>query len=479
MAKFINTINSNLLFNIKRLNSLIENSFIINHVSLSSYQLRKFNISHLEDNQSIPARAVSLKAQFQKLQDSNTYQITIFNSYGKKGNTTAYKNKRDFKKAFIRYASRKLFPHRFNKFGKIKNYIKHTDKEQTYENVLSYHKQGVSKKSTSNTFVSNEKDLKMEVYKWLLKKNKEAVVIPEFSVGNRRADYISFDTKKINCTIVEIKSELDTFDRLAPQLEAYSFIANSVYLAIDKKQYDKLLSKNINIPKHIGILVFDNLRKIKLYEVKKVSKNEYIINNYFISYLSYLDINNSFIGFKYSSKLSKEQKEKFIEQCIKKNALNRFAYDIVCNRHIKESDIRKELFKLGNIEKSVASSKELNINRFDLVGKYQITLSNYIKDKNVIYKYFIEQENKLLKEFKDILNFKDYIKSGSESLDNLVAYLKNQKNSFHINGLTNTSFSFLKKSFPKIGNQLDFLESLAKNKDEVIKYIKATKKEQK
>ncbi|WP_418181387.1 sce7726 family protein (plasmid) [Aliarcobacter lanthieri] len=474
MSFYINTSSSSNIFSLLlRLNNLIENDFVINHIAISNYNLENSNII-IEDNKNIPSDVVSLKAQFQRLYDSEKYQITIFDTYGKKKSVNTFNNKRDFKKAFYIYANGKLFSLRFNHFGKFnrdkKDYYKEECLEFDANKVLTYHKQRISKKITSDVFVSNEKDLKIEVYKWLLKKDKDAVIIPEYTIGNRRADYISFDTKKINCTIIEIKSELDTFERLEAQLDTYSKIANFVYLAIDKKQYEKLISKDIPIPTHIGLLIFDYSKKNKLIEIKKA--NNIKNTDYpFIQFLSYSDINNSFTSFKYSSKLSKEQKEKFIEESINKKIINRFAYDVLCNRFISESDIRKEFFKNSDIDNAVASSKELKINRFDNEGKYPMTLHEYIKDKDILYKYFIQREQITTQEFKEIPNFKDYIKNGSERLDNLVTYLRNQTNSYYINGLSNSNV-FKGKSTIRIGNQLDFLESLVKNKELVINYIK-------
>ncbi|MCT7578671.1 sce7726 family protein [Aliarcobacter butzleri] len=475
MSHFINTSSSSNIFSLLlRLNNLIENDFVINHISISNYHLENSNII-IEDNKNIPSHAVNLKAQFQKLYDSEKYQITIFDTYGKKKNVSNFDNKRDFRKAFYNYANGKLFSLRFNHFGKFNKYKKDYYKEEClkfdYTKVLTYHKQRISKKLTSNVFVSNEKDLKIEVYKWLLKKNKDAVIIPEYTIGNRRADYISFDDKKIDCTIVEIKSELDTFERLEAQLDTYSKIANNIYLAIDKKQYEKLQSKNITVPGHIGLLIFDNSKRKKLDEVKKAARLDHKKDYQFIPFLSYSDINNSFVGFKYSSKLSKEQKEIFIEQNINKEIINRFAYDVLCNRFVVESDKRKEFFKNKDIDNAVASSKEIKINRFDNGGKYSMTLHSYIEDKDILYKYFIIQETKLLQEFKVIPNFKDYIKNGSENLENLVTYIRNETNSYYINGLSNSNI-FKGKSTINIGNQLDFLEFLIKNKELVINYIK-------
>ena len=472
MSKYINTsVNKNIFSISKRLIELIETNNVINHIKISSYELRELNITTIEDNQDIPPKAIQLKAQFRKIYGAASfYEMITFDSYGNKKEIKTFENKRLLKKAFIRYSNGKLYSHKHNRFGKIKNRVYVDDEIIDYSNVLSFHKQRVSKKITSDKFVSNEKDLKIEVYKWLLKKNKDAVIIPEYTIGNRRADYISFDDKKINCTIVEIKSELDTFERLEAQLETYSKIANNIYLAIDKKQYEKLQSKNITLPGHIGILIFDNSKRKKLDEVKKASRVDHKKEYQFIPFLSYSDINNSFVGFKYSSKLSKEQKESFIEQCIEKDILNSFSYAIVKNRFIVESDRRKSYLKNGDIDNAVASAKELKINRFN-DGNSTISLYSYIEDKDILYKYFIEQENKLLENFKNIPNFREYIKNGSEKLTSLVGYIRKQTNSFYINGLSNGHI--LIRSPPlKIDNQLNFLESLVGNKELVIKYIK-------
>ncbi len=410
MSLYINTNNISIYNLIKRLDNLIENQYVINHISIIRYYLNEDDFI-LEDDKEIKKEAVHLKAQFQKLYNSNNYQITHFDSYGRKSKTETYENKKEFRKAFYRYANGKLIPYRF----KTRTREKHIDLKDKYKDlfnnfdetkILSYHKQRVSKKLTSNSFVSNEMDIKIEVYKWLLNRNKDAVIIPEYSIGNRRADYISFNTQKIDVTIVEIKSELDTFDRLDAQLEKYSLIANNVYLAIDKKQYEKLNTKKITIPQHIGILIFDNKTINKLKEIKKATKNTLILEYPFINSLSYDDTNNAFMGFKYSTKFTKERKEDIMKKFIKKTIINKFSYDILCNRYIIESDKRKDLYYASQIELSVASSKEIKINRFDVTGKYTITLSSYFKNKDLLKDLYIKKQNEFIKKFGSIEYYK-------------------------------------------------------------------------
>lgn len=465
MSLYLNLQEQNLFSIIKRLDNLLQNQYVINHISIRRYYLKEEDFA-LQDNKEINKEAVSLKAQFQKPFNSNNYQITHFDCYGRKIKTETFENKRDFRRALIRYSNGKLIPMRFNKFGKFKTREKYKDIVDTlkdkfdYNNVLSYHKQRVSKKLTSNTFVSNELDIKIEVYKWLLNKNKDAVIIPEYSIGNRRADYISLDTKKINTTIVEIKSELDTFDRLEAQLEKYSLIANNVYLAIDTKQYEKLKNKNIELPVHIGVLIYDNNKSKKLIELKKASKNTFIQEHPFIQFLSYNDINNAFSGFKYSSKFTKEQKEEIIDKFVSKNIHNQFSYDILCNRHIIESDKRKEQFYNNDYINSVASSKQLKINRFDVSGKYVITLSSYIKDKEILFRYFINQEQIFFKKFEDFPEIKEYIKANGKQIEELRKEL-GEKN-IYIRGVGS--------------NQIELMNSLLEYKSEIIALIHSKKK---
>src|SRR5574344_1213201 len=115
---------------------------------------------------------------------NDSYIITIFNIYGKKIKENLYTNKVDFKKAFLKYSNGKLHSLKSNKFGKIKS------------------------------------KYQIEVYK-----NKKAIIIPEYSINNSRADYVSFKKDTIDTTIVEIKSSLDNFSRLEKQIKDYYTIA--------------------------------------------------------------------------------------------------------------------------------------------------------------------------------------------------------------------------------------------------------------
>jgi hypothetical protein len=77
------------------------------------------------------------------------YEMITFDSYGKIKEIKTFNNIISFKKAFIRYASGKLYSHKYNKFGKIKNRIYVDEWIADYSDSFSYHKQRVSKKITA------------------------------------------------------------------------------------------------------------------------------------------------------------------------------------------------------------------------------------------------------------------------------------------------------------------------------------------
>ena len=139
MSKYINTsVNKNIFSISKRLIELIETNNVINHIKISSYELRELNITTIEDNQDIPPKAIQLKAQFRKIYGAASfYEMITFDSDGNKKEIKTFENKRLLKKAFIRYSNGKLYSHKHNRFGKIKNRVYIDDEIIDYSNVLS------------------------------------------------------------------------------------------------------------------------------------------------------------------------------------------------------------------------------------------------------------------------------------------------------------------------------------------------------
>ena len=452
MSKIINFQEYKTIFKLsKYIENLLNDNYVINHIRKNNAGIENIKLQNSY-----------LQAQFEKVFNSNSYKITIFNIYGKKIKENLYTNKVDFKKAFLKYSNGKLHSLKSNKFGKIKSKYQ----IELYEDeILSYHKKRVSKKITSNTFVSNEEDLKMEVYKMLLKQDKEAIIIPEYSINNSRADYVSFNKDKIDTTIIEIKSSLDNFSRLEKQIKDYYTIANKIYLAIDIELYNKLKKSKIVVPNYIGIFVFDNNKKQKLYKLNEAIYIKHDNDFQFIKSLSYTDIVEAFNGFKFSSKLSFDDKKKYMNNFIDKNILNDFAYKIVCNRYLFESDRRKSLYYKGDFKLALSSSKDLSINRFNHNNTTKLNFSDYDINKNALFDYYTNEKNKFLKEFNEIKDFDKFLKN-KINLNKLIIFL--QTKNIIVKGL---GYNFSTTGSYKVVNELLFLESLFKNRNSILEYF--------
>lgn len=358
--------------NLENLLSLIEDRYVINY--------KRHTLLSVDEK---PLKS-TVKKQY--LFKNEKYYIYYFDSYGIKNNRkTKELNKDDFLVYFER---------------DIRN--KNEYKESNH--FFDYHKQRVSKKA-NNSNLTDEFDIKKLVYEWLLKKDKEAVIIPEFGIGNKRADYISLGSK--NTYVVEIKSELDTFDRLEEQLAKYQFIGNYIYMALHISKYNKLLESNLNIPVNVGILVIEN-NKIK--QIKRATKNNFD-KSIFKAYASFEECLNIFRGFKWASKFHKDQLVKVFEEKVSLKTQYDYFYEVLKNRHLKESDLRKKAFKNDDLEKALGSSKQLGISRLQINNIY--TLKEYndvLLPNDILYNYHSEIVGKFSKEFKNCKNAEGIVK---------------------------------------------------------------------
>lgn len=433
---------------IKYLLNLIESKNIINHQRIyTSTNNLKTNIERNRNKKNTLALSElehrynnSDKTnimQFLKNED-DTYSIYYFDSYGiKLSKKTLILKRVDFIKALIRYikSKRHLFQTSINHY-------------------ITYHKKRVSRKAVAlekNIFISNEEDIKAEVYNWLISSAlTPMIVIPEFSIGKNRVDYISFDINRINTVLVEIKSGLDNFNRLQKQLDSYNKIGSYVYIALDIKKYNELIKKDISVPSNVGILVYDNSKpdSKKLKEVKKAKKN--IFNkDVFISYLSYSDWVMASSGFKYSSKFSKEQFQNLVQNNISKDALIQFSYDALIMRYKKESDLRKEYFP-SDIKKSVGSSKNIGIDRFSS-SSFNISLKDYINNDLFLYKEYMNKKDIFLEVFKELPNIEKILKKKNHH----VVYSINRK---------------IDEVFIYNNNELSIIDDFLKSQDLIKKY---------
>jgi len=259
----------------------------------------------------------------------------------------------------------------------LKEYILNPSKFNFYHHkgYWSYHKKRISKKKI-NPNINNEEDLKKIAYKWLLNLNKNLIIIPEFTIKNRRVDYIAFD--KTETYLIELKSEIDTLNRLEEQLKAYQLIGNYIYLIIHEIKFKKI--NEINIPKNVGIFVVKN-NKMKL--VKKVIKNK-INFSIFKTYISYVEYMNIVKGLKNSSKLSKEQIIDLIDKNFTKKEKDFLFYKIICKRYIFESNKRKEAWKQKKYKEALGKSSLLGINRMKIIKYKFCTLKKFFNLKEEI-----------------------------------------------------------------------------------------------
>lgn len=109
----------------------------------------------------------------------------------------------------------------------------------------------------------NEYVFKNIVFKDVILKNhsiQNCVTIPEFNVGKSKADLAVFNGVS---TVYEIKSEIDTIDRLSSQLSDYSTFFEYINIVTCEKHVKKV--ENL-VNENIGIIIIDNLNKVNIYK---------------------------------------------------------------------------------------------------------------------------------------------------------------------------------------------------------------------
>lgn len=291
---------------------------------------------------------------------------------------------------------------RFDCYGnKIKNKSETVNSECIGESVLkchskevwTYHKQRVAAKEKDSTIV-DEESAKILVYEWLISRygNDENVIVPEITLGNRRADYMAFAKQEI--CIVEIKSEVDTIKRLQDQLNQYIIFANLVYIAIHKNKIDSI--KSLNVPSFVGIIeISDKLKVIKKAVKQKIDFSVYRGS---ISYQEYVGMK---LGFKGSSAIKRFDIELIFESHFTKKQKSEFLFELMKHRHKTESKKRLEAFKHGDFKKAIGNAQNVGVNRMSQNSVYFLGLKKFFNlDENFIGNYIKELENKILKLYK-------------------------------------------------------------------------------
>ncbi|MDD5373920.1 MAG: sce7726 family protein [Sulfurimonas sp.] len=345
----------------------------------------------------------------------------------------------------------------FDSYGnKIKNKC-HTVREDEilgYLNphqaeLITSHKQKISKKSLNDNIV-DERTAKYLVYEWLLKQypNEDDVIIPELSLGDRRADYIAFG-KNETC-IIEIKSEVDTIDRLQEQINKYISYGSYVYIAIHANKIKSLTS--LSIPDFVGIMEIGSGLKV----IKKAKKQK-IDLGIFTSYLNYNDFKGMASGLKQSSKFEKEDIESIFYSNFTKKQQAEYAFKNMKKRHTRESEKRKELHRSGEKTKAIDNATSIGVNR--MTNNYDsLSLKNIFKvDENYLVKLLDMMQNSFNKVYKNSSVF-------DIALDDKMLYrtlsIRYKLAEFH-----NTSRYF------RLKYMLEKKDILLKNQEEIIDYI--------
>lgn len=189
----------------------------------------------------------------------------------------------------------------------------------------------------------NEKDIKIEVARWLYENEKHSVVVPEVTVSNKYTnkfeEYVRADLLALNggISIYEIKSEKDNTSRLPHQISKYLQYANRVSVVVHEK-----FLKKLDIPNEVGIFVIsgDNMEKLRAPEDREISIDSYL------RYWWGIEFKKAFRGFVGASALRQgeaeaKMKKEFTPQEIK--ALTVFRLK---ERYAKEAGLIKELVLL-------------------------------------------------------------------------------------------------------------------------------------
>lgn len=253
---------------------------------------------------------------------------------------------------------------------------------------VSYHKQKISKKSNDDSIV-DEETAKILVYDWLLKKykNEDDVIVPEITLGSRRADYMAFGKKEI--CVVEIKSEVDTIERLQEQINQYIMFANLVYIATHKNKISSI--DKLDIPDFVGIIEID--KKLKVVKAAKKQKIDFGIFRGFVSYQEFLVMRS---GFKGSTSITKMDMEIIFDRFFTEKQKSDFLFELMKNRHSFESKKRLDIYKQGDVKRAVGNANSVGINRMSENTVSYLSLKIFFNlDENFVKNYLDELSNKI------------------------------------------------------------------------------------
>ena len=298
------------------------------------------------------------------------------------------------------YEDKKLKILRFDSYGRKVEKICQTLSQNEVDQILEqyiwrneekhkwyYHKRRISAKE-KDSCVIDEKSAKIMVYNWLLERfcDTEAVIVPEISFEDRRADYVVFGDREV-CA-VEIKSEVDTLDRLEDQIATYAKFSNIIYIAIHKSKIKKL--KNLDIPKFVGIIeIGDKIRVVK--SAKKRSIDFRVLQDL----ASYEEFSFMKRGLKGHSTVGKMDIKALLDKFVSIEDQGKYFFELIKNRHREESQKRKDKYREGDMDCAVGSSLKVGINR---MRKNNHAFQRTLKDSLGLEETFLKECEEILRE---------------------------------------------------------------------------------
>lgn len=93
----------------------------------------------------------------------------------------------------------------------------------------------------------------------------DTLILNEFNIGLSKADLVMLNGA---IKIYEIKTELDSLEKLKKQIEDYQKFAEKIYVVTDEKFIDKIESEEYY--NNIGIIILDSKNKLKTIKNAKV-----------------------------------------------------------------------------------------------------------------------------------------------------------------------------------------------------------------
>ncbi len=206
-------------------------------------------------------------------------------------------------------------------------YVKSEDLDDYfYENYgVSYH--FLFGDTAPDKFITNLLDsayrndflIRYSFFNDVLSRNKGATSFFEFPINDSRADIVSINGKSV---AYEIKTQYDTLDRLAKQVNDYSLAFEYVYVICDDQSLKNVIKI---IPPHCGIYTYSRKNKLIFKLYKKATKSNVMDSEVMIKMFLQKEKNHYFEKQQNNEILVRNDTER-INYYLKKALKHRFAF---------------------------------------------------------------------------------------------------------------------------------------------------------